>query len=394
MALAVGLLGASTTEAQLKTAVRSAYRDHPWAMKHSDEARTGQSTYVGATNGTLRWQRFIGGPVPEIVVSADGTIIVGDVYHGRWWDQYDYVTALTSSGTILWRVEVPSYRTGGGVRGGPALDRAGNVVLPISGAKLAKISKDGELEWTFLDNTSGVNDSSPVVFPDGSSIHNHPTGSGLYRLAPDGSVDWLTSGTFSQSSSVAVAANGEIALGGIRSGEPHDSPFLHYFDADGRHRWTLESAFGNFVDPMIGPDGTIFLSRGALFAFNTDGTVKWQKAYSSGVTPALGKNGQLYTTSFSELYALRPNDGSLLWNVTLAGQIGGLAIDARDVVYARTSNGYIAAIDSGGTILWQLQVCEEMTQGPVVGPNQTVVASGTIGYDEFGQDKNYVFCIQ
>ncbi|GEM_PF-6379044 len=79
--------------------------------------------------------------------------------------------------------------------------------------------------------------------------------------------------------------------------------------------------------PVLGADGTIYLrSKGwsgnnYLYAFNSDGSVKWtyELGYEDsqqyrGVAPAISKDGTIYVGNGNYLFALNP-DGTLKWKL-------------------------------------------------------------------------------
>jgi outer membrane protein assembly factor BamB len=129
------------------------------------------------------------------------------------------------------------------------------------------------------------------------------------------------------------------------------------------------------------PDGTLFYSTSLLDPAN--GAVIWSDGFS-GLTPALDENGRLYALSSSQLRSYHARTGGIRWTVNLPGVgVDSPAIDARGVVYVTTDSGDVVAVHPNGTILWQVHVCELFKTSPVIGPQNTVIAYGREGFEDF-----------
>lgn len=122
-----------------------------------------------------------------------------------------------------------------------------------------------------------------------------------------------------------------------------------------------------------------------MIAYNPDGTIRWSDPNPIAVHgPALGSNGQLYSVGSSAIRAYNKDTGAVLWTTFLPGTSqSSLAIDSRGLLYATTGNGYLVSINPGGGILWQTQICDGFTTGPIIAADGLVVAAGKQGFENF-----------
>ena len=105
-------------------------------------------------------------------------------------------------------------------------------------------------------------------------------------------------------------------------------------------KWKYAGSFNVEFEPVIGTDGTVYVTDGSLLAVNPDGTLKWtytNSLFTINCTPALASDGTIYV------------------------------IDAR---------GYLIAINADGTLKWSLQVMPGITcttvTSPIIAPDGTL----------------------
>lgn len=360
---------------------------HPWQMRNANAARTGQSPAVGAALGEVDWSFHVAGRVPQIAVAEDGSIYLGTVFNENEWNNESYAYALTSTGTLKWRRKVTSYSWSGaqGTSAGPAVDDGGNVLVPSTYTQLLKLTGDGDELWLHQGNPGAYRQGSPAVLSDQSIRHTiFPDGTpfgGLVALDAAGTL-LFTASAYNAGGTVAVAANGEMALGGLRTTEPHGSKNIQYFNADGTLRWEeLSQTYGAQGTPVIGPDGVVyapFLGK----AYLPDGTVKWTANVRSA-TVALGDNGVLYFPS-DGVVAVVASTGAWLWTVPIPGAVlEETAVDALGNVFVTTADGKVWSISPTGGVNWSLQVCDTFLTGPVIAGGGKIVAAGKTGNQKF-----------
>jgi outer membrane protein assembly factor BamB len=354
---------------------------HPWKMRNATAARTGQSDAPGATAGQLQWSFHVAGYVPQIAVADDGSIYLGTVFNENDWSNETYVYALTAAGAVKWRAKVRPYDWGAAQDslGGPALDSGGNLINPSTYTQLLKMTPQGDTVWIVQGSPQALIYGSPATLPD-DTIRHTMFPQRLIAIAPD-SATLFTGPAFNAAANVAVHTNGEMALGGLRTQEPHGSVDIQYFNADGTLRWQKTSTHGAQGTPIFGPDGTVF----APFlgkAFNPDGSVKWTTDVAS-FAAALGNNGVLYFPS-NGVVAVDSSTGVRLWTLPLPGLMQPEpAIDAAGNVFVTSQDGTLYSVSPAGTLNWSLKACDKFLRGPVVGPGGSVLAPGLIGYDKF-----------
>jgi hypothetical protein len=373
---------AAGLRAEAQTRFSGAGQDHPWPMKNATPARTGQSGTVGATLGQVAWRFPVAGTVPMMAVAQDGSIYLGTVFNQNDWNNESYAYALTGTGALKWRRKVTPYEWGfsQAVEGsGPAVDDVGNVLVPSTYTQLLKLTSEGDSVWTYQGSFSALLQGSPAILPDQTIRH---TISPPRLLALDSAGNTLFTGAPQNSkATVSVAANGDMAMSGVRTSEPHGSKDIQYFNANGTLRWEKTSSNGANGTPVFGPDGIVyapFLAR----AFLPDGTLKWTTDVTA-FTASLGNNGVLYFPS-GGVVAVNSATGARLWTVPITGSVlSDTAVDALGNVFVTTADGKLVSVSPTGGINWSLQVCDRFLTGPVVAAGGTVVATGITAFQRF-----------
>jgi hypothetical protein len=94
------------------------------------------------------------------------------------------------------------------------------------------------------------------------------------------------------------------------------------YTADGIERWRLKHPSWALCSPVIGGDGTVYLTawnqaaKSSLLAVNPDGRLEWEFPLGWGhalKAPVIGEDGTLYlVTADRWVRAIRP-DGTLKW---------------------------------------------------------------------------------
>jgi hypothetical protein len=358
---------------------------HPWAMRNATPSRTGQSGAVGATLGQVDWSFHIAGSVPQLAVAQDGSIYLGSVFNENQWNNEQYAYALTSDGALKWRQKVRPYDWGAsqGVANGdgPAVDDAGNVFIPSTYTQLLKMTPDGDQVWAYQGNYQAGIQGAPAVLADQTIRHT---------IFPDGiaAIDQGGSRLFNANAqnagaTVAVFGNGDMAISGVRTVEPHGSKDIQYFNANGTLRWEKTSTRGAFGTPIFGPDGVVYAPFVAK-AFLPDGTVKWTTDVTTQ-TAALSDTGVLYfAANTTGVVAVLAATGTRLWVAPVTGGVNpDPAIDALGNVFVTTVDGKVWSIAPTGAVNWSVAVCDKFLTGPVIAAGGRLVAAGMTGNQKF-----------
>jgi outer membrane protein assembly factor BamB len=362
--------------------------------------RTGLSDSSGPDTGCVKWQFDANGPVSaSVTVGFDGRVHIpsedGKVY------------TLDANGVLLW-----SYDANSPLLSSPTIGPDGTVYVGSESGKLYAVDVNGSLRWTHPTDgpiysspaVSGTGDSIYVCSQDGIIYALEPNGSELWRFEMDGPAE-LPSATFA---SPAIGTDGTIYIAGLYD------PNLYALEAnDGSVKWSCSFEFpvepGNpsskmksglpFASPVVAADGTIYqtlLYDSNLCAIEpnagiiiwsvnlADPTSGWFDAnyaedyfdVDSWSEPALGPDGTIYV-SFDDPYlrAVDPN-GSIKWVVPI-GNTGGftLAVGNDGLIYAAGDDANLYVVDSNGSRVAEFQT-DYWLSFPVIAADDTIIVSG------------------
>jgi len=109
-------------------------------------------------------------------------------------------------------------------------------------------------------------------------------------------------------SSPTIASDGTIYVGSFDNN-------LYAFNPDGTKRWQFATSDAVFSSPAIAADGTIYVGSldSTFYAVNPDGTQRWTFTVGDGIesSPALGPDGTIYFGSYDHYLYTVPGDGPL-----------------------------------------------------------------------------------
>ncbi len=409
----------------------------PWPMYGHDESHSGYGPVNGPNSANLFWIYNLGVPIQDNaspVIGVDGTIFMPS-NRGLF--------AIDSNGTLKWKIwdtafEYPL------IHSAPAVGISGAVYVTNNNDNMlySLNPADGTTNWSYpLGRTTY---GSPTVGEDGTIYIGNAPGDGSYSylvaLNPDNTPDvrekwsWNSGSECWIESSPAIGPNGEVyfhhnCLGTVAldsngqyqwaypAGEAWNSPSTgldgtiyignsdHEFyglNPDGSLQWTVP--VGNFMyesSSAISPDGsTIYRgdNGGIFYAFNKNGSVKWQ--YDTGIlgtitsAPALTYNGIIYFTQGwtsavqpndrGYVYALRADDGSLLWKYEIGWSSSSPALGADGTLYVAgtdsSNNGVLYAIECAD------RLCQLPNRSHSLVVAMTGTGSGTVTSDPAGID--------
>ena len=289
----------------LEDSMDNGLMDSAWPMQSHDTRHTGRSPYSTQYNlGTEKWRFYLngsytGGPITGgIAIAEDDTM-----YFGTDWE---YVYALNPDGMFKWR-----YGTRGSIRSTPAIAEDGTIYIGSWDSKLYALYPNGLLKWKF--SVGNDIDGSPAIAQDGT-IYVTTCGSGLYAVNPNGTMKWHYNHGYSFSNP-AIGDDGTIYYG------DYFHAIIYAVNPDGTEKWNLTARLNIRGSASIADDGTVYIEAGGeLYALNPDnGTVIWKTPV--GLTnhcPAIDKNGIIYIGEGSgrldQFYAFYPNNGTIKWS--------------------------------------------------------------------------------
>lgn len=304
------------------------------------------------------------------------------------------------TGAELWFVNLPAVATDwttwiAGVSNDQVyVARSGNGAS-VSGKIYALDVVDGSQNWQSAATVNAGAYDGVVFAPDGDLIVGDF--SKIVRInADDGATVWSTTRLCSVSSSCGVALSGSA----VYAAEPVAGGHViaRYDLATGvrQYQSPLMTGFTLQNTPMVGPDGTVYLSRtqnNALtdffYAFTDSGsalTTKWSLAcgWSTFSEFAVGPDGSIYMIGTDyQIKRLDPATGAIL--NTSSGATGGsyaprMAVDAAGrVFYANgvfpTSTIYSYNADLSSR--WSVTAPSVNIGAPAIGADGTLIVAST-----------------
>jgi outer membrane protein assembly factor BamB len=125
-------------------------------------------------------------------------------------------------------------------------------------------------------------------------------------------------------------------------------------------------------------DGTLYVGADHLYAFNPDGTVKWEFACGAmWSTPAIGDDGTLYFGSDDgKFYALSP-DGKQQWSVDVGKDIRSSPAIGKDGTIYASLDSSLRAVDSDGKEKWRYETGGNALSSPALSLDGTIYFTDT-----------------
>lgn len=253
----------------------------------------------------------------------------------------------------------------------PAVDpESGRVIVLTRDGFVRGVAPGGKVEWSF--KTGGR-------FTAGAMIHEGiayvPAGDGfLYALdARTGALKWK------YQAGEALGTTPVMAGGFVLVASESDTLYAVERET-GRWGWQYrrDPPSGFTIQGVATPlvkNGTVYLgfSDGYLVALDAgNGTMKWEKALSTGATefldvdstPVIDDAGRLYVTSYQGgLFALNAETGEVEWNYSVSGMT---SLMARGEILFVTGEGRLDAyLSENGRLLWSLNLGERAGRAPV-----------------------------
>ncbi len=186
--------------------------------------------------------------------------------------------------------------------------------------------------------------------------------------ANSGTEKWAFATVIGGLSSPVIGADGTIYVSdeGYKSGISGTAiGYVYAVKPDGTQKWKFTTVIENLVNftpssPAIGTDGTIYVAYadGILYAVKPDGKRKWKFPNTGGAgeiewsSPTIGTDGTIYLGAGVYLYAINP-DGKQKWATQTGGQVeSSPAIGADGTIYVGSDGGAVFAVNPDGTQKW------------------------------------------
>jgi len=164
---------------------------------------------------------------------------------------------------------------------------------------------------------------------------------------------------------------------------------LYALTFDGSLKWTyiIDSSANSqngLSTPAIASDGTIYVAGEGFFAFNPDGSMKWQ--YAAGDvwnSPTIGLDGTVYVAINVTLYVFHP-DGTVKWQYNImknprpdgTSALSSPALDIDGTIYFGDEEGIFHAVDPDGNRKWTYDIAQGrecyIRSSPCIGADGTI----------------------
>lgn len=192
---------------------------------------------------------------------------------------------------------------------------------------------------------------------------------------------WIARTEDSVTSSAAVGADGTVYVGS------NDSNFYALDPATGAVRWKYAVSPLTIIDTgvaAISPEGVIYFgaSNGSVYALKDEGaepSLKWSSSLGGPITnaPTIAADGTLYvriergTTTAnaqSQLVALAPADGTVLWRYNLGAEASYAppSIGADGTVFVAGGDGALHAVTPAGGRRWRFVADNQIYTAPAL----------------------------
>ena len=282
----------------------------------------------------------------QIVVLTDGNIMAAD---------YRTIFTIGPSGNESSRFDAGPADNHVHIDPNLAMTTDGTLVFSRRRGAVVAL-RDGKISWEFADPGSFAKE--PLPLPDGGLCVI--ASNRLVRLAPGGSVLWTYTAAATLYQAPWLAPDGGLHFAeAMRS-----NSFMVKLNADGSLRWRHPSDPGR--GPAFAQNGTIYWGRETnitLAAFKPDGTPLWQlnRPEQALSLPVVGRDGTIFLTA-NVLYkhvllAVSP-DGRLKWefNLESSATLDAPAIGSDGTLYLVTRDRWVRAISPDGQLKWHYRV--------------------------------------
>lgn len=303
----------------------------------------------------------------------------GDTY-GEFspWSSARIFTIVSDIPRLIWASELY-----GQTRSAPAVADTGDIYLPSMEGFLYAFSAEGRVKWglkvskEYWDHPSEhVSRMSCPSISDDGTIYMGIAFNSIIAINPDGTKKWETETTSPVEATPAIMYNGTVVVGS------HDGT-VYALQPNGSLRWVFYTGEFTRASPAVTED-TVYISSGALFAIDYEGTLKWQYNGSFSTTPAIDSDGTVYIgNNDGELVAIS-STGQMEWYIDLANDSfeSSPVIGPAGNIYI--GSGYqknkLFAVSRYGQKLWEISFDDQIQASPTIGDDGTVYIFSSDGY--------------
>ena len=217
------------------------------------------------------------------------------------------------------------------------------------------------------------------------------TGRSPYAGRGGGNLRWRYQTSSKIYSSPSIGSDGTIYNASLYGD-------LYAFNSDGSLKWQYKLNLHNvWSSPAIGADGTLYIGSPQtwtgtydpyFYAINPNGTLKWRVGVGDGIgdSPAIGSDGTIYAGSIDGILYAFTTDGNQKWKFYTNDEIFGSspAIDPNDTIYIGSYDHYLYAVNPDGTLKWRYLTGGKIYSSPALGDDGTIY---------FGSDDQYVYAL-
>jgi outer membrane protein assembly factor BamB len=256
-----------------------------------------ETLYVGSTDGhlyaldlfgSIKWAYGTGGAIySSPTISNNGIVYFGSTDNNLY--------AISSTGSIIW-----SYYMFSSIYSAPSISTNGTIYVGTYNGILYAMNPDGLIDWQFATLTGSFQYSSPVIGPDGSIyIGSASADNNLYAFSKTGSLKWTYNTFASINTSPALTPVGDIIV------FSYNNQYIYCIKPNGTLVWRYSISSYATTQPVVGADGTIYISSDQLYALHPTGSLKWTSLTSVyPQTPVISSSGIIYTCSYTTVYAV------------------------------------------------------------------------------------------
>jgi outer membrane protein assembly factor BamB len=343
-----------------------------WPMIGHDLHHTSRSPYGSLGNHLVeKWKVELDKPAHykcSPVVAKDGTIYIATG------TTLDTLYAINPNGTIKWKYKVSGHYSENLVT--PALGEDGTIYVNSDEEEFYAFYPNGTIKWiTYLERGGK---SSPAINDDGTIFVGG--GKNMYAVYPDGTIKWMFPSGSKISTSPAIDDNGIVYFAS------NEGYLFALYPNNGTMNWKcmINDLGGNWIDPVIGDDGNIYILGGyKLRCIAPNGTKIWKVINAGSYGLSMGYDGTLYT-GMGNLRAYTPQ-GQVIWEIEKIGYSQNVAIDKNGMLYMISdyANGdekaRLLQISPDGKILTSVNSSVDfdnyfcyMTSNPVIAEDGTI----------------------